>query len=72
MTIDTEGNIYLTGSGGGVRVFDKNAKSLGTIPVPQVPANICFGGKDKQTLFICARTGFYSIPMKFKGANQSK
>jgi len=71
MTIDAEGNLYLTGPGG-VRVFDKDAKSLGTIPVPQTTANLCFGGKDKRTLFICARTGFYSIRMKFKGANQSK
>lgn len=71
MTIDTEGNLYLTGPGG-VRVFDKNAKSLGMIPVPQTTANLCFGGKDKQTLFICAGTGFYSIRTKFKGANQSK
>ena len=72
MTIDTEGNLYLTGSAGGVRVFDKAGNSLGVIPVPEVPANICFGGKDKQTLFICARKGFYSIRTKFKGANQSK
>lgn len=71
MTIDAEGNLYLTG-GGGVHVFDKNAKSLGVIAVPQTPANICFGGKDKQTLFIGARAGFYSIRTKVKGANQSK
>jgi gluconolactonase len=71
MTIDAEGNIYLTG-GRGVSIFDKSAHSAGFIPVPETPANVCFGGKDKQTLFICARTGFYSIRMKVKGANQSK
>jgi gluconolactonase len=71
MTIDTEGNLYLTG-GGGVHVFDKNARNLGTIPVAETPANVCFGGKDKRTLFICARTGFYSIRTKFRGANAAK
>src|SRR5882724_3406940 len=71
MTIDTEGNLYLTG-GGGVQVFDKTGKSLGLIAVPQTPANVCFGGKDKRTLFICARTGFYSIRTKYKGANPAK
>ena len=71
MTIDAEGNLYLT-SGRGVHVFDKSAKEIGFIPVPETPANVCFGGKDKQTLFICARTGFYSIRMKVKGANQAK
>jgi len=71
MTIDTEGNLYLTG-GGGVQVFDKAGKSLGLIAVPQTPANVCFGGKDKRTLFICARTGFYSIRTKYTGANPAK
>jgi len=71
MTIDAEGNLYLS-SGRGVAVFDKDAKSLGSIPVPEMPANVCFGGKDKKTLFICARTGFYSVRMKFPGANQAK
>jgi gluconolactonase len=71
MTIDAEGNIYLTG-GRGVSIFDKSANSVGFIPVPETPANVCFGGKDKQTLFICARTGFYSIRMRVKGANQAK
>lgn len=71
MTIDTEGNLYLTGAGG-VHVFDKEAKNLGVIPVPETTANVCFGGKDKKTLFICARTGFYSIRIQFKGANAAK
>lgn len=71
MTIDTEGNLYLTG-GGGVRVFNKAGNDIGLIAVPQTPANVCFGGKDKKTLFICARTGFYSIRTKYAGANPAK
>jgi gluconolactonase len=71
MTIDAEGNLYLTGNGG-VRVFGKDAKLIELIPVPETPANVCFGGKDKQTLFICARKGFYSIRIKYKGANPAK
>jgi gluconolactonase len=71
MTIDAEGNFYLTGRGG-VHVFDKNGKPIQIIATPQTPANLCFAGKDKQTLFICARKGFYSIRMNVKGANPSK
>jgi gluconolactonase len=71
MTMDAEGNLYLT-SGRGVHVFDKSAKEIGVIPVPEMPANVCFGGKDKQTLFICARTGFYSVRIKYQGANAAK
>ena len=70
--IDNQGNLYLTNDRRGVRVFDKSAKEIGIIPVPEMPANICFGGKDKKTLFICARKGFYSVRTKYPGANAAK
>jgi len=66
MTIDAKGNIYLTGKG--VTVFDKTGKKLGNIPVPENwTANVCFGGKNRKTLFITASKGFYSIRMKVRG-----
>ena len=71
MTLDTEGNLYLTGRG--VIVFDKTGKQIGTIDVPERwTANVSFGGKDHKTLFITASTGLYSIPMKNRGANAAK
>ena len=43
------------------------------IDVPESwTANVSFGGKDHKTLFITASTGFYSIELKFKGANAAK
>ncbi|MHC4756634.1 MAG: SMP-30/gluconolactonase/LRE family protein [Planctomycetota bacterium] len=65
MTIDEQGNIYLTQAA--VTVFDKGGKLLQTIEVPEKPSNLCFGGKDKKTLFITARTSLYSIQMQVKG-----
>ncbi len=71
MTIDTEGNLYLTGRG--VFVFDKDGKQIEHIPVPENwVGNICFGGKDKQTLFMAASKGLYSIRTRTKGANPAK
>jgi len=71
MTLDAEGNLYLTGKG--VTVFDKNGKKLEQIAVPENwTANVCFGGKDHQTLFITASKGLYSIQMRVKGANAAK
>jgi gluconolactonase len=70
MTIDNEGNIYLTTSG--VAVYDKQGNKIETIDVPERPANVCFGGKDNQTLFITARTSLYSVKMRVKGAGQKK
>jgi gluconolactonase len=65
MTLDTAGNVYLTGEV--VSVFDAAGKKIETIEVPEKPSNVCFGGRDKQTLFITARTSFYSLRMQAKG-----
>ena len=72
MTIDDQGNLYLTNDRRGVHVFDKSANDLGIIPVPEMPANVSFGGKDHKTLFICARKGIYSVRIKYPGANAAK
>jgi gluconolactonase len=66
MTIDSKGNIYLTGKG--VTIFDKNGNKLGNIPVPEGwTANVCFGDKDLKTLFITASKGLYKIRLNVKG-----
>jgi len=75
MTLDDHGNLYMSvGSRpSGVTVVDtKTGKQIGFIPVPEGPANMCFAGKDRQTLYITARTGFYCIPTNVKGANPGK
>ena len=66
MTIDNQGNVYLTGNG--VSVFDKSGKQVTTVAVPENwTANVCFGGADMQTLFITASRGLYSLKMNVKG-----
>jgi gluconolactonase len=71
MTLDAEGNLYLTGNG--VTVFDRTGKRIEHIPVPEPwTANVSFGGKDHRTLFITASTRLYSIRMKNAGANAAK
>jgi gluconolactonase len=67
MTIDSGGNIYLTGRG--VTVFDRTGKKLGNIPVPENwTANVCFGGKGRRDLFITASKSLYMIRTRMKGA----
>jgi gluconolactonase len=71
MTIDTDGNLYLTGRG--VTVFDKTGRQIEHIDVQEAwTANVSFGGKDRQRLFITASKGLYSIRTLTKGTNQSK
>ncbi|MBN1126391.1 MAG: SMP-30/gluconolactonase/LRE family protein [Sedimentisphaerales bacterium] len=66
MTIDNEGNVYLTGRG--VSVFDKDGKKIRQIDVPERwTANVTFGGKDRKTLFITASKGLYAIKMRTIG-----
>lgn len=66
MTLDAEGNIYCTG-GGGVWVFNPEGEHLGTIETPEVPANCTFGGADRKTLYITARTSVYRIGLGIEG-----
>jgi len=66
MTIDSEGNIYLTGTG--VTIFDRTGKRIGNIPVPESwTANVCFGDKDFRSLYITASKGLYRIRLKVTG-----
>jgi uncharacterized protein len=71
MTLDTEGNLYLTGRG--VSVFDRNGTKVEQIDVPEPwTANVSFGGKDHRTLFITASKGLYAIRLRVQGANPAK
>jgi hypothetical protein len=67
MTIDNENNIYLTGVG--VTVFNPRGQQIERINVPGgLTANVTFGGKDRQTLFITAQDSLYGLRMRVKGA----
>jgi len=66
MTIDHQGNIYITGNG--VTVFNSKGEKIEHIPIEaRWTANICFGGKDMKTLFITASQCLYSLRMNVKG-----
>jgi gluconolactonase len=66
MKVDRKGNLYVTGPGG-VWVFDKRGKHLGTILMAELPANCGWGDADYRTLYLTARTGLYRIRLKIPG-----
>jgi len=66
LALDNRGNLYLTTKV--VAVYNPKGKRIEEIQIPEQPANLTFGGKDDKTLFITARTSFYSIAMAVKGA----
>ncbi|MDD4191455.1 MAG: SMP-30/gluconolactonase/LRE family protein [Mangrovibacterium sp.] len=65
MTIDEKGNVYLTNNA--VSVFAADGHKIGELAVPERPANVTFGGKNRKVLFITARTSVYTIRMNVKG-----
>lgn len=67
MTLDEQGNVYLTGQG--VTVFDSAGHKVAQIDVSEPwTANVTFGGEDHRTLFITASKGLYAVRMKVRGA----
>ena len=71
MTIDRKGNIYLTGKG--VTVFNSSGEKIAHIPIDEPwTANVCFGGKDRKTLFVTASKSVYTVNMKVKGVATPK
>lgn len=65
MKLDNKGNLYITGQG--VTVFNPQGKKIEHIPLPGWTANICFGGKNKDILFITSGTSVYTLQMKVRG-----
>jgi len=65
MKIDSLGNIWATGPGG-IWVFTPGGKHLGTIKLPEQPANLAWGG-DWKTLYITACTTLYRLKTSVAG-----
>ena len=66
MKVDTAGRVFCTGPGG-CWVYSPGGEHLGTIVLPEVPANCAFGGDDYRTLFFTARTSVYSVRVTTPG-----
>jgi gluconolactonase len=57
--VDARGNLWV-GAGDGVHCLDGDGDLIGKIRVPEVVANLCFGGAQRNRLFICGTTSLYS------------
>jgi gluconolactonase len=64
--VDKNGNLFITGPKG-IWVWDANGNHLGTIVMPEQPANLTWGDKDYRTLYITATTSVYRLEMKTQG-----
>jgi len=64
--VDKSGNLFVTGPKG-IWVWDAFGNHLGTIAMPEQPANLTWGDKDYRTLYITATTSVYRLEMKTQG-----
>ena len=66
MTLDNQGNLYLTGKG--VKIFNNKGEKLTNIPIDENwTSNVTFGGKNNSTLFITASHSVYILQMNVSG-----
>jgi gluconolactonase len=66
MKVDSEGNLYVAANA--VELYNATGKHLGSIRVPETPANCAFGDRDLKTLYITARTSLYRVRLLNRGA----
>ncbi|KAG1650446.1 Gluconolactonase [Nymphon striatum] len=66
--VDTAGNVW-TSSSEGVHCLNTHGKLIGKIKVPEVVANVCFGGAKNNRLFICGTTSLYATYLNISGSS---
>jgi gluconolactonase len=65
--VDWKGRIW-TSAGDGVHCYDKDGAMIGKILIPEMVANVTFGGFKLNRLFICGTTSLYSIYLTTNGS----
>ena len=66
MKVDVKGNLFVTGPSG-IWVWDPEGHHIGTVVVPETPANLAWGDADYQTLYLTAKTSVYRLRTKTRG-----
>ena len=66
--LDTDGRIW-TSAGDGVHCYDPDGTLIGKVKIPEVVANVAWGGGPKRNiLYICGTTSLYSVRLMVNGA----
>jgi gluconolactonase len=66
MTLDEQGNLYLAGNG--ITIYNPKGEQIAHIDIPEAwSANVCFGGKNRDILFVTASKAIYTLKMNVRG-----
>jgi gluconolactonase len=72
---DIDGNLWIGASGGagvdGVAILSPAGQLIGQILLPEICANVCFGGAKRNRLFMCGSQSLYSVYVNTRGAHVS-
>ena len=63
---DTKGHLW-TSAGDGVHCYDPDGTLIGKVLIPEVVANVCFGGPKRNRLYICGTTSLYAVYLNAHG-----
>ncbi|MBV6659146.1 MAG: isochorismatase family protein [Devosiaceae bacterium] len=69
MKCDAQGNVWVTAPGG-LWVYNPAGKLIGKVAIPELPANLHWGGPDWRTLYVCASTSVYAVETKVGPRNE--
>jgi len=69
MKCDTDGNVWVTAPGG-LWVFSPDGRHIGKVSIPELAANLHWGGPDWRTLYVCATTSLYAIDVRIGPRNE--
>jgi gluconolactonase len=71
LRFDDAGRIWAAAHDG-VHCFDPDGSLLGKLHIPEITANLTFGGPKRNQIFICASSSLYSIRVNFRGAGNGR
>lgn len=66
--VDRDGRIW-TSAADGVHCLNTDGKLIGKVHIPELVANVCFGGSKLNRLFICGTTSLYSVFLNVNGVS---
>jgi gluconolactonase len=65
--LDIEGRIW-TSATDGVHIYHPDGTLIGKVAIPEIVANVCWGGPKLNRLFICGTTSLYAVMTHTNGA----